>query len=77
MKQVGLVAIVAADAVLTKDVAERALLAPSPPGLTPGSSTKVKKLPAQTQTLPGTDLINSRDGGFDPEIEPQLVQLRV
>ena len=73
----GLVAIAAADAVLIKDVAERALLAASPPGLTPGSSTRVKKLPAQTQTLPGTDLINSRDGGFDPEMEPQLVQLRV
>ena len=77
MKQIGLVAIAAADAVLTKDVAEGALLAPSPPGLTPGSSTRVKKLPAQTQTLPGADLINSRDGGFDPEMEPQLVELRV
>jgi hypothetical protein len=77
LKQIGLVAIAAADAVLTKDVAEGALLAPSPPALTPGSSTRVQKLPAQTQTLPGTDLINSRDGSFDPEIEPQLVQLRV
>ena len=77
MKQIGLVAIAAADAVLTKDVAERALLAASPPSLALGSWTRVKKLPAQTQTLPGTDLINSRDCSFDPEIEPQLVQLRV
>ena len=76
MKQIGLVAI-AADAVVTKDVAERALLAAFPPGLTPESSTRVKKLPAQTQTLPGIDLINSRDGSFDPEKEPQLVQLPV
>jgi hypothetical protein len=68
---------IGADAVLTKDVAEHALLAPSPPGLTPGSSTRVKKLPAQTQTIPRADLINSRDGSFDPEMEPQLVQLRV
>ncbi len=68
---------IAADAVLTKDVAERALLAASPPDLTPGSSTRVKKLPAQTQTLLVADLINSRDGSFDPEIEPQLVELRV
>jgi hypothetical protein len=71
------VAIAAADALLTKDVAECAVLAASPPALTPGSSTRFKKLPGQTQTLPGTDLINSRDGGFDPEMEPQLVQLRV
>ena len=77
MKQVGLVAIATADVVLTKDVADRDLLAASPPDLTPASSTRVKKLPAQTQTLPGTDLINSRDGSSDPEIEPQLVELRV
>ncbi len=77
MKQIGLVAIAAADAALIKDVAERALLAVSPPRLTPGSSTRVKNLPAQTQTLPGTDLINSRDGGFDSEMEPQLAKLRV
>ncbi|MBD0339715.1 MAG: acyltransferase [Microcoleus sp. Co-bin12] len=70
-------AIFGAGAVVTKDVAQRALLAASPPGLTPGSSTRVKKLPAQTQTLRGADLINSRDGSFDPEIEPQLVKLRV
>jgi len=70
-------AIVGADAVVTKDVAERALLAASPPGLTLGSSTRVKKLPAQTPTLPGADLINSRDGSFEPEIEPQVVKLRV
>ncbi|UNU26633.1 hypothetical protein [Microcoleus vaginatus] len=76
MKQVGLVAI-AADAVVTKDVAERALLAASPPGIRRGSSTRLKKLPAQTQTLPGADLINSCDGSLDPEIKPQLVQLRV
>src|SRR4028119_790346 len=67
-------AIVGADAVVTKDVAERALLAASPPGLTLGSSTRVKKLPAQTPTLPGADLINSRDGSFEPEIEPQVVK---
>jgi hypothetical protein len=77
LKQIGLVAIAAADAALTKDVAERALWAASPPRLMPGSSTRVKNLPAQTQTLPGADLINSRDGGFDSEMEPQLAKLRV
>ena len=77
MKQIGLAAIAVADALVTKDVAEGGLLVASPPDLTPGSSTRVKKLPAQTQTLPGADLINSSDGSFDPEMEPQLVQLRV
>ncbi|MCZ0902387.1 acyltransferase, partial [Microcoleus sp. HI-ES] len=37
----------------------------------------VKKLQAETQSLPWADLINSREGSFDPEIEPELVKLRV
>jgi hypothetical protein len=37
----------------------------------------VKKLQAQTQSLPWADLINCREGGFDAAIEPQLVELRV
>ncbi len=31
----------------------------------------------KTQNLPWADLINCRESGFDPEIELQLVQLRV
>jgi len=77
LKQIGVVALAVADALVTKDVAEGGLLAASPPRLTPGASTRVKQLPGQTQTLPKADLINSRDGSFDLEREPHLVQLRV
>jgi hypothetical protein len=33
----------------------------------------VKKLQAHTQSLPWAYLINSREGDFDPAIEPHLV----
>jgi hypothetical protein len=37
----------------------------------------VKKLDAETQSLPWANLINSREGAYDPEMEPQLAQLRL
>jgi len=70
-------AIVAAGAVVTKDVAEGDIVAGVPAKPIGRVEDLVKKLQAKTQTLPWADLINRREGGFDPELEPQLVQLRV
>lgn len=70
-------AIVAAAAVVTKDVAEGDIVAGVPAKPIGRVEELVKKLQAKTQTLPWADLINQRIGSFDPEIETQLVQLRV
>ncbi|MEG4056027.1 MULTISPECIES: DapH/DapD/GlmU-related protein [unclassified Microcoleus] len=70
---IGSNAIVAAGAVVTKDVAEGDIVA----GVPGRVEDLVKKLQAETQSLPWVDLINSREGSFDPEIEPELVKLRV
>jgi hypothetical protein len=70
-------AIVAAGAVVTNDVAEGDIVAAVPARPIGRVKDLVQKLPAQTQSLPWADLINSREGSFDHAIEPQLVQLRV
>jgi acetyltransferase-like isoleucine patch superfamily enzyme len=70
-------AIVAAGAVVTQDVAEGDIVAGVPARPIGRVEDLVKKLQAQTQSLPWADLINSREGGFDPAIEPELVELRV
>jgi acetyltransferase-like isoleucine patch superfamily enzyme len=70
-------AIVGAGAVVTKDVAEGDIVAGIPARPIGRVEDLVKKLQAQTQSLPWAYLINSREGGFDPAIEPQLVELRV
>lgn len=70
-------AIVAAGAVVTKDVAEGDIVAGVPARPIGRVEDLVKKLQTKTQCLPWADLINCREGGFDSEIEPQLLQLRV
>ena len=74
---IGSNAIVAAGAVVTKDVAEGDIVAGVPARPIGRLEDLVKKLQAETQSLPWVDLINSREGSFDPEIEPELVKLRV
>jgi acetyltransferase-like isoleucine patch superfamily enzyme len=70
-------AIVAAGAVVTKDVAEGDIVAGVPAKPIGRVEELVKKLQQKTQNLPWSDLINQREGGFDPDMEPKLIQLRV
>ncbi|WP_293157456.1 MULTISPECIES: DapH/DapD/GlmU-related protein [unclassified Microcoleus] len=70
-------AIVAAGAVVTKDVAEGDIVAGVPAKPIGRVADLVEKLQAETQSLPWANLINSREGAYDPEMEPQLTQLRL
>jgi len=70
-------AIVAAGAVVTKDVAEGDIVAGVPARPIGRTENLVKKLEASTQQLPWAALIASREGGFDPAIELELLKLRV
>lgn len=70
-------AIVAAGAVVTKDVAEGDIVAGVPARPIGRVEDLVKKLQAETQNLPWVDFINMGDDRYDSEIESQVVQLRV
>jgi acetyltransferase-like isoleucine patch superfamily enzyme len=70
-------AIVAAGAVVTKDVAEGNIVggvAAKPIGRV---EELVKKLQAETDALPWAELIRKREGGFDAAMEPELVRQRI
>ncbi len=70
-------AIVAAGAVVVRDVAPGTIVAGVPARKIGDLDETVAKLDAQTRALPWADLIAQRDGDYDPAIEPELVRQRV
>jgi acetyltransferase-like isoleucine patch superfamily enzyme len=70
-------AIVAAGAVVTKDVAAGDIVGGVPARAIGRVDDFVKKLQAKTDALPWADLIHQREGGFDAAMEPELVRQRV
>jgi acetyltransferase-like isoleucine patch superfamily enzyme len=69
--------IVAAGAVVTKDVKEGEIVAGVPAKCIGQVENLVSKLQAETEKLPWYDLIQARNETYDPEMEKLLVQMRV
>ncbi|MBO3462588.1 acyltransferase [Aetokthonos hydrillicola CCALA 1050] len=74
---IGQNSIIAAGAVVTKDVTEGDIVAGVPAKPIGRVENLVKKLQDKTQSLSWFHLIEQRAGAFDPELESQLIRLRV
>ena len=70
-------AIVAAGAVVSRDVAPGTIVGGVPAKEIGNVEDYVTKLKAETKKLPWAELILNRDGAFDPTIEAELVRQRV
>jgi acetyltransferase-like isoleucine patch superfamily enzyme len=70
-------AIVAAGAVVTKNVAPGLVVAGVPARPIGQVAELVDRLECETRNLPWADLILQRDGSYDARIEPELIRQRV
>lgn len=70
-------AIVAAGAVVSKDVPEGTIVAGIPARVIGRVDDLVAKLEVETANLPWASIIQQRDGSFDPKLEPALKALRI
>jgi len=70
-------ALVAAGAVVSKNVPEGTIVAGVPAKVIGRVDDLVAKLERQTNELPWADIINNREGAFDPKVEPLLKQMRI
>jgi acetyltransferase-like isoleucine patch superfamily enzyme len=70
-------ALVAAGAVVSKDVGEGDIVAGVPARPVGRVEKLVAKLSDQTKQLPWASLIEQREGAFDPAMEPELERLRI
>ena len=70
-------AIVGVAAMVTRDVAEGDIVAGVPARPIGRVDELVEGLQAETKGLPWADLIEQRDGAFDPALESDLVRRRV
>jgi len=70
-------AIVAAGAVVSKDVAEGSIVGGVPAKEVGRMDELVMRLEKQTEQLPWADIIKNREGSFDPSLEPLLKKMRV
>ena len=70
-------AIVAAGAVVVRDVPPDSVVGGVPARVIGSFSETKSRLEAESKTLPWWDLIAQREGDFDPEMEPELLRRRV
>lgn len=70
-------AIIAAGALVNKDVPEGVIVGGVPAKVIGGVEDLVGRLEKKTENLPWADLIKNREGSFDPKLEPLLKSKRV
>ena len=75
--EIGPRAIVAAGAVVARNVPENTVVGGVPAKRICSVDELVERLKISTATVPWRELVNQRAGGFDPELQPRIDRLRI
>ncbi|HEY0214445.1 MAG TPA: acyltransferase [Paenirhodobacter sp.] len=70
-------AIVGAGAVVGKDVPPNSVVAGNPARVVRTLDEHLERMQARTDSYPWRDLIEQREGGYDPRLEPELQRRRI
>lgn len=68
--------IIGAGAVIARDVEPGSIMAGSPARKVSTMEEHLERLERKNAAMPWRHLIEQREGGFDPELEPELVRMR-
>ncbi|MGH1485102.1 MAG: acyltransferase [Cellvibrionaceae bacterium] len=74
---IGSNSVVAAGAVVVKDVPPNSVVGGVPAKVIQSTDLLVERLLSETESLPWFDIIQKREGGYDPTLEPALYKSRI
>jgi acetyltransferase-like isoleucine patch superfamily enzyme len=68
--------VIGAGSIVTRDIPPNSIAVGNPARVIRSTTEQIERMKAKLATYPWRDLIEKREGGFDPKLEPELLRQR-